>query len=312
MDLSQNSSVLVTGGRGFIGRGVGKLLERSGYNVISLDTSSLPSAGADPNASGRDIVCDITDAGQLEHTFAAGQIGAIIHLAAILPTAAGRAPLRATQVNIDGSLNLLEAARQCGVRRMIFGSSLSVYGTCAADQVVSETIPSAPEDLYAAAKLYVERTGDTYRDCHRVEFVSLRIGRVIGPGAQSTSSPWRSQIFEFLGARDAAEIALPYVGSERVLLVHVDDVAKMLVTLLDASSPMYSVYNAPSESVVVSDLKCDVEKLNSNVSVKLGGECATGNPRLLDATRFRQEFGFQTVPIFEQLRRAAERTRAQK
>ena len=96
------------------------------------------------------------------------------------------------------------------------------------------------------------------------------------------------------------------------MLVHVDDVAKMLVTLLDASSPMYSVYNAPSESVVVSDLKCEVEKLNANVSVKLGGEYATGNPRLLDATRFRQEFGFQTVPIFEQLRRAAERTRAQK
>ena len=121
-----------------------------------------------------------------------------------------------------------------------------------------------------------------------------------------------SERLEQLGARDAAEIALPYVGSERVLLVHVDDVAKMLVTLLDASSPMYSVYNAPSESVVVSDLKCDVEKLNSNVSVKLGGEYATGNPRLLDATRFRQEFGFQTVPIFEQLRRAAEKTRAQK
>src|ERR1700721_3559541 len=100
MDLSQNSSVLVTGGRGFIGRGVGKLLERSGYNVISLDASSLPSAGVDRNASGRDIVCDITNAGQLEHTFAAEQIGAIIHLAPIFPTAAGRALWGATGANI--------------------------------------------------------------------------------------------------------------------------------------------------------------------------------------------------------------------
>jgi len=98
---------------------------------------------------------------------------------------------------------------------------------------------------------------------------------------------------------------LPYVGSERILLVHVDEVARMLVALLQAPRTAHLVYNAACESVVVADLKRTVEKLNSNVSVKLGEAQALGNPRRLDSSRFQQEFSFQTVPIFEQLRRTA-------
>jgi nucleoside-diphosphate-sugar epimerase len=180
-----------------------------------------------------------------------------------------------------------------------------VYGTCPADQVVSETDRAAPEDLYAAGKLFVEQLGEAYRRSYGLEFVSLRIGRVVGSGAHSTTSAWRSQIFELLATRDAAEIALPYVGSEKLLLVHVDDIAKMLVSLLQAASPAHSVYNAACESVVVSDLKREVESLNSNLRVTLGKDYALGNPRLLDSSRLRQEFSFQNVPIFEQLRKAA-------
>jgi hypothetical protein len=67
---------------------------------------------------------------------------------------------------------------------------------------------------------------------------------------------------------------------------------------------MHSIYNAPCESVVVSDLKREVEALNPNVTVTLGKEHAVGNPRLLNASRFQEEFDFETIPIFEQLRRA--------
>jgi nucleoside-diphosphate-sugar epimerase len=90
-----------------------------------------------------------------------------------------------------------------------------------------------------------------------------------------------------------------------VLLVHADDVAKMLVALLQAASPAHAVYNAMCESVAVADLKRQVEGLNSNITVNLGDALAFGNPRLLDSSRFQREFGFQTVPVFERLRSAA-------
>jgi nucleoside-diphosphate-sugar epimerase len=297
----QDKSVLVTGGRGFIGRAVAKLLQRIGYGVVSLD-ASLPMSSS---AKRRELECDLSDASRLQRVFEMEQIGGIIHLAAILPTAAAREPAQATQVNIEGSLHLLEMARRFGVRCVVFGSSLSVYGTCPADEVVSETNRAAPEDLYAAGKLYVEQLGEAYRRSYGLEFVSLRIGRAVGPGAHSTSSAWRSQIFELLATRDAAEIAVPYIESEKLLLVHVDDVAKMLVSLLQAANPAHSVYNAACESVVVSDLKREVESLNSNLSVTLRKDYASGNPRLLDSRRLRQEFHFQTLAIFEQLRKAA-------
>jgi nucleoside-diphosphate-sugar epimerase len=90
-------------------------------------------------------------------------------------------------------------------------------------------------------------------------------------------------------------------------VVHVDDVARMLVGLLEAAHPAHAVYNAVCESLVVADLKREVEGLNSNIRVSLGKDLAVGNPRLLDCSRFRQEFGFHPLPILEQLRGAVER-----
>lgn len=299
---------MITGGRGFIGRAVAELLLNLGYRVICLDTRPAESGG--DSESRVEICFDITDRDQLRRVFGGYDIDGIVHLAAILPTAAQHDPARATAVNVQGSLNLLEMAHEFGVRRFVFGSSLSIYGTYPADHVVSESDSAAPHDVYGAAKLYVEQFALAYCDrCNlesiRLEFVSLRIGRVVGPGAGSVTSAWRSEMFEFLSATDAKTIYLPYAGSERVLLVHVDDVARMLVTLLDAPKLTHFVYNAVCESVVITDLKQKLEALNPKLHVDTEGTLARGNPRLLDCSRFQREFGFEAVPIFQRLGRAA-------
>jgi nucleoside-diphosphate-sugar epimerase len=304
MDADANSSELVTGARGFVGRAVVKLLQREGYRVVALDTSATAAAGDDRESAGN-IECDINDADELRRVFRATPIRGIIHLAAILPTAAQREPLRATEVNVTGSVHLLEMARQFGVRRFVLGSSLSVYGTCAADQTISESDRAAPEDLYGAAKAYIERLGQAYDERHDVEFVGLRIGRVVGPGSKSKTSAWRSEIFELLGSNQPVEITLPYVGSERLLLVHVDDVASMLMALLQASHPAHGLYNAPCESMIVADLKREVEAVNGNISVSPGDAFSQGNPRLLDSSRFQREFAFEIIPLVTRLRSAA-------
>src|SRR5207302_5962940 len=125
------------------------------------------------------------------------------------------------------------------------------------------------------------------------------------PGGRSVSSAWRSQIFDELRSGAPKVISLPFVASERILLVHVDDVARMLVALLEVSKPEHCVYNAPCESVVVADLKREVESLNPNLRITLGTQVAVGNPHRLDSRRFEQEFGFRTVSIFERLRTAS-------
>ena len=269
----------------------------------SGETWGTPSSLGTPFA--KEMVADIGNREQLLRAIESGDVGGIIHLAAILPTAAQRDPGLATRVNIQGSVNLLEMAREFRVRRFVFGSSLSIYGTWPAEHAVSEVDRAAPEDIYGAAKLYVEQCGSAYRELHGVEFVSLRIGRVVGPGAQSTTSAWRSEIFELLGTREPVVIEIPYSESERILVVHVEDVAEMLVALLHISRPAHAIYNACCESVVVGELKRTVEELNSNVRVRLGGSEVVGNPRALDCSRLRDEFDFKTVPLLEQLRKAA-------
>jgi nucleoside-diphosphate-sugar epimerase len=224
-------------------------------------------------------------------------------LAAVLPTAAQRDPLLATRVNIGGSLNLLEMARQFAVRRFVFASSLSIYGTRPLEECVSEEHRAYPEDLYGAAKLYIERPGEAYRQQHALDFVSLRIGRVAGPGAQSKSSAWRSEIFEYLGTQEPREVIVTLRPAGRLLLVHVDDVAKMLLTLLHAGPTKHAVYNACCESVYAADLKHELERLNRNITLRAETGNAVGNPQLLNATRFEYEFGFHPAPISEQLRR---------
>jgi UDP-glucose 4-epimerase len=304
MAIDEKPLILITGAGGFIGRAVTSLLERSGVRTLLLDhRSALASC---PESAGRKIPCDISRSEEVERVFAADPIGGIIHLAAILPTAAQKEPVRATEVNVQGSLNLLEAARKFGIKRFVFSSSLSIYGSWPPDHAAVEDDRAAPEDLYGAAKLYVEQLGSAYASSHGLEFVSLRIGRVVGPGAQSATSAWRSEIFELLLQDRPGQIHLPYVGSERLLLAHVEDVAKMLVALSQAPRLLHSVYNAACESVLVSDLKREVEAVNPKVTVALGDAHAVGNPRRLDSGRFQQEFAFTPLPIAEQLRRAAE------
>jgi nucleoside-diphosphate-sugar epimerase len=309
----QLKPVLVTGGRGFLGRAVGNLLRREGYDFVSLDQANvpqaLPSTGsgqASPANTGHsaELTCDITDDQALQSLFEKRPVQAIVHRAAILPTAAQLEPVRATHVNVHGSLNLLEVARRFGVRRFIFGSSVSIYGSCRREQAISEQDRAAPEDLYGAAKLYVEQLGQAYRERHGLDFVSLRIVRVVGPGANSKTSAWRSEIFEKLNAKEPTEISIPYAGSERVLLAHVEDVARMIAALLRPKQFEHFVYNSPCESLPVDELKREIERLNPNVRVRSGDSLVTGNPFRLDTARFESEFGFQQKSIFEHFRNA--------
>ena len=293
-------AVLVTGARGFVGRVLRNVLHRAGLDVLPLDSPGPSAIENGQPGVGPEIAIDITDSERVRSLFEARRIASIVHLAAILPTAAQRNPARATQVNVAGSLNLLEMAREFGVRRFVFGSSLSVYGTWPGEHVVSEADSASPVDLYGAAKLYVEQLGKAYKQTHGLEFVSLRIGRVVGPGSRSNTSAWRSQIFECMN-KGSGEIVIPYADSERILLVHVEDAGRMLSELVRATQLRHTVYNAACESMVVGELKSEIERLNPRVRVGLEGQSVVGNPRRADWSRFGEEFGFKVPPIFERL-----------
>ena len=295
---------LVTGAEGFIGRWVRSRLLSAGRNVISLDQKS------NSTTPGIFYACDVTDPRQLQEIFRAHKLNSIVHLASLLPTASKQNPQAATQVNIAGTLNILEAARNFQVPRIVYASSLSVYGSSGASDTVSEISPTAPEDLYGAAKKYAEALGEAYACNHGIQFTALRISTVLGPGATGTASPWRSQLFDFLGDQRSCEISIPYRPDEILSMVHVEDLADVFAILLDAKQVAFSAYNVPSEIWQLSDLGKEIQVLNNNIRITFGDLRVTGFPRQISSDRFRTEFNYKPTSLKERLNRARQRTPA--
>jgi nucleoside-diphosphate-sugar epimerase len=162
-------------------------------------------------------------------------------------------------------------------------------------------MPAAPIDVYGAAKRAVEIVGETLQRNGSIEFISLRIATVIGPGARNTSSPWRSEIFEKLSTAD--KIALPYAQDDPLTVVKVDDIARMLVKLASAESVQHSLYNTPAELFTAGDVKRIVESIAPEVRIELVGRSRPLAP-LADGSRFADEFSFESTPLAVSLRNA--------
>src|SRR5690348_7680169 len=134
------SKVLVTGAAGFIGRALCHLLRKLGIGCIATDKQTAVSID-DENGeldSYPIFACDLADSLSLDALFASHPFDTIVHLAAVLPGAASRDPVRATQMNVGASLALFERAIAHGVRRFVFGSSTSVYGIAGTGAPISE------------------------------------------------------------------------------------------------------------------------------------------------------------------------------
>ncbi len=280
---------MVTGAGGHIGREVCRLLRTAGTPILLVDV--------DPGPAKDLIACDLKQPAQVLSLFESHPIRAVVHLAAILPSAFHSDPLAGVDVNLRGSFELMRQAVNARVKRFVFASSISVYGSSFPSRPLTEDDPAVPDEPYGASKRVVELVGENLANGKVIEFVSLRIARVVGPGIKKTSSPWRSQIFE--RSSGPAPIQLPFAPEAVLPLVHVEDVARMLITLAEASEVHNSIYNTPVELWEARHLKEVVEELSGlRVEFLQGGDF--GGPTC-DGARFAREFGFQLLGLRERL-----------
>lgn len=170
--------VLVTGGAGFIGSHVVNKLVEQGCQVTVVDNLSTGSLN-NLNQAAAFVQMDIRNP-EISYLFEKERFDYLIHLAAqtMVPKSLEN-PVYDSDVNIAGTLQILEAARKTGVKRVVFSSTAAVYGNTAAVPVREENALQ-PASFYGLSKWAVERYLALYQELYGLEYVVLRYANVYG------------------------------------------------------------------------------------------------------------------------------------
>lgn len=188
--------ILVTGAAGFIGSWTVKELVKEGHDVIGIDNFNdyYSPKFKEENLKNVKIKLyreDIMNYGKLEKIFQQNKINTIIHLAAMVgvrPSIAN--PFVYEEVNVRGTMNMLEIAKQHGIKKFIFGSSSSVYGNSKAP--FSEDAPAnEPISPYAATKKAGELLCCAYNSIYKVSAICLRFFTVYGTCGRPDMAPYK-------------------------------------------------------------------------------------------------------------------------
>jgi UDP-N-acetylglucosamine/UDP-N-acetyl-alpha-D-glucosaminouronate 4-epimerase len=233
---------LVTGGAGFIGSNIAEALVQRGDRVRILDDFStgrrenVQALGAVEVVEG-----DLRDAVTVRR--AVEGVDGVFHEAALrsVPRSVDD-PLSSNQVNVTGTLVLLLACRDAGVRRVVYASSSSVYGDDPALPKI-ETLPTRPISPYAVSKLAAEHYCQTFARLYGLETASLRYFNVFGP-RQNPESKYSAVIPRFLAQALAGEpLEVHGDGEQSRDFTYIDNVVAGNLLAMDVPAAAGEVFN---------------------------------------------------------------------
>ncbi|MDM0024352.1 NAD-dependent epimerase/dehydratase family protein [Variovorax saccharolyticus] len=274
---------LITGA-GVIGCHTARLLAARGEDVLLMDVRPAREAIATIAQSPRLRIVegDVTDFAMLSDLIAGQGIRRVVHTAALLSTAIREDPRKGIEVNVMGVANVLEAARQQALERVVLASSTTVgypsfgdfEGPTFPEDFALKSISHRPGSIYAATKVTAEHLALLYRDLYGVSTVSLRYAAVIsawnGPG---TSVPGRV-LSSLAGPASSGQVSViddPYVvwrGGEE--FIDARDCALANVAALDAADPAQGAYNIGlGHLCTFHDFEQAVRRLHPSLQVEL-------------------------------------------
>lgn len=254
--------ILVTGGAGFIGSHVVEKLLEKGYKVAVLDNLST---GKKDNIKGCEVefyYCDITDVLHLFQVVETFQPDYIIHLAAQVSVSDSVKNItHDSMVNIQGSVNVIEAAKKYNVKRIVFSSTAAVYGNPEYLPIDTDhkTEPTSP---YGLAKYTVEKYLQLAYELYGLDYTILRYSNVYGPRQDSKGEGGVVAIF----ANKLSNQERPVIygdGNQTRDFVYVEDVAE--ANVLSIKNNRNGIYNVSTcERISINDLLKSMFNFNNN------------------------------------------------
>ena len=290
-------SVMVTGGAGFIGnRIIRKLVER-GEEAVCFDLAP-PRANLQPY---RDRIAfyrgDIT---RLEHLLEAVNehgVERIIHMAALLPPDTEERPATGMAVNIDGANNVFEAARWGGVRRVVYASSIAVYGvqdTFGERPLTEDDLP-APINVYGMTKAVNDFAAARYRALHGLDIRGIRICTVFGHGRVTGMT---GMIGGLMMSRPAVgqPVSMDFDPQEASPMIHAEDAAEIFVRATLAEGLRHHTYISGGELATIADVADIVRSYLPEASITTGSR-PVPHVYLVDNSRMMADLGYELPPL---------------
>lgn len=290
--------ILVTGAAGFIGHAVTEALLARGDGVIATDIAAGPRFAALLEKS-RGLTFErgeITEWPLLVRLIKEARPEKVVHCAAVVgvPASVG-SPVGTFRVNVEGTINLLEAMRFFGLKRMVNISSEEIYGPFLAE-AIDEDHRCLPTKPYGISKFVVEQVCRDYAAAHGLECIHTRTSWVYGPHFPRPRPP-RNLLDAALQGKP---LHLPGGAAYAVDQVHVDDLVAGVLLALDKERHAYDAYHIATGAAVTfgevcaiirrrlpkADISCGSEPLrfaDGSVSVKKGA---------LSIERARRELGY--------------------
>ena len=288
---------LVTGASGFLGKAVMKLLAGN----------SEPAIGLDPRPSSTtQVIDDLSDRPRLKKLLADEKITHVIHAGGVSgPMVLADDPVEVIAINVIGSLNVLYAAMDTGVRTFVYCSSAAALGSFYENEPVGEDYPLRPNNAYSASKAAMEMVLRGLWRKIPLDLCSLRFTVIYGPGRETTFT-----VEEIVGAATAGKAARippmtdwPYV--------HIDDAARAAVqACFSKTRKQLSYFIAHPEKVTPDDIAAAAAAAGKPVRLEIDGSRPRAARGPLDVEPAARDFGFHAqVGHREGVRRLIEAAR---
>lgn len=288
---------LVTGASGFLGQAVMKLLVQNGHRAIGLDPR--------PSATTK-VLDDLSDRETLKALLRREQVTHIIHAGGVSgPMVMADDPVGIIAINVVGSINLLRAAMETGVKTFIYCSSVSALGNFYENEPVGEDYPLRPTSPYSASKAAMDTVLRGLWGKVPLDLCSLRFTVIYGPGRQTVFT-----VEKIVGAALAGKVARiepmtdwPYI--------YIDDAAEAAVSACFAGGrKQLSYFIAHPEKVTPGDIAAAAAAAGKPVRLEIDNSKAVTARGPVDTDTPARDFGFRAkVGHREAIRRMIEAAR---
>ena len=289
-------AVFITGGHGHIASWTAYFLAKEGEKIILYDTNPVaPDCLNDVSENITFIKGDVLDFPHLTDVFTQykAEIDGIIHTVGIMGEIVLENPHRNVALNIGGTHNMLEIARQFEIPKVVYTSTGAVYGAVAGT-VSEDKYPPNPSDLYGSTKASSEFLGQQYANSFGFEFRISRVYFCYGQG-KLPSNFIRLYRLAFGALEGLDDLTMDKGADQKLDFTYIEDAARGTVLLYQAKKLRHNIFNIATgvpnsvEKVAKLAQKCSPFQ----VKVELGAGELMQRAEALDISRAKEELGFE-------------------